>query len=203
MVSGIGKPADVFINVPFDRRYEPLYLAFIAGLVGLGLNPRCVVEVARSAPRLQRLLSLIGSCTYSIHDLSRVQLTRTGQFRVPRFNMPFELGLAVAVALGTNTAHQWRIFEEVPYRLTQSLTDLNGYDQYTHHGRPVKVLEELANLFTHLPEPPIGDPSRLMLVYRELRSFRRITLAGQDVFAARPFGQLVVAARGAVKIVKG
>ena len=58
-------PADVFINVPFDARAEPLYLAMIAGLVGLGLNPRCVVEVSRTRDRLRRLLDLIGSCAYS------------------------------------------------------------------------------------------------------------------------------------------
>ncbi len=35
----------VFINVPFDLEYEPLYLALIAGLIGLDLLPRCVLEV--------------------------------------------------------------------------------------------------------------------------------------------------------------
>jgi len=29
-------PSDVFINVPFDSQYEPLFLALIAGLVSLG-----------------------------------------------------------------------------------------------------------------------------------------------------------------------
>ena len=29
-------PKAVFFNVPFDPRYEPLYIALIGGLVGLG-----------------------------------------------------------------------------------------------------------------------------------------------------------------------
>jgi hypothetical protein len=88
---------DVFINVPFDSRYEPLYLALITGLVGLGLKSRCVVELSHERHRLERILDLIAACPFSIHDLSRVQLAATMRgFRVPRFNMPFELGLAVA-----------------------------------------------------------------------------------------------------------
>ncbi len=85
---------DVFINVPFDTKYERLYLALVTGVVGLGLTPRCVVEVPHDRHRLERILALIGSCPFSIHDLSRVQLATTKKgFRVPRFNMPFELGL--------------------------------------------------------------------------------------------------------------
>jgi len=38
-------PSDVFINVPFDPQHEKLFLALFAGLVGLGLNPRSVLEV--------------------------------------------------------------------------------------------------------------------------------------------------------------
>ena len=89
---------DVFLNVPFDRRYESLYLALIAGLSGLGLTPRCVLEVPAGARnRLERLFALLRSCGASIHDLSRVELSPDAP-RCPRFNMPFELGLAAALA---------------------------------------------------------------------------------------------------------
>ena len=43
-------PTDVFINVPFDDDYENTFLALIASLVGLGLNPRCVLEVPPYMP---------------------------------------------------------------------------------------------------------------------------------------------------------
>ena len=90
-------PSDVFVNVPFDSQHETLFLALIAGLVALGLNPRCVLEVPPSTDRLRRLYNLVRACPFSIHDLSRVQLS-SRPFRVPRFNMPFELGLAAAIA---------------------------------------------------------------------------------------------------------
>jgi hypothetical protein len=59
--------SDVFINIPFDRRNEYLYLSLIAAIVGLGLAPRCVVEIPHDAARLKRIFDLIRSCEYSIH----------------------------------------------------------------------------------------------------------------------------------------
>ena len=32
-----------FINIPYDERYGDLYLAFIAGLTALGLDPRATL----------------------------------------------------------------------------------------------------------------------------------------------------------------
>jgi len=34
-----------FINVPYDSRYQDLYLAFIAGLTAFGLDPRATLEM--------------------------------------------------------------------------------------------------------------------------------------------------------------
>ena len=67
-----------FLNVPFDRRFEPLLLAYVVGLTALGFKPRCVLEVSPSGSRwnrLDRLKALVSSCEVSVHDLSRVELT--------------------------------------------------------------------------------------------------------------------------------
>src|SRR3954471_20448968 len=63
-----------FINIPYDQRYQDLYLAFIAGLTAFGLDPRATLEVPGGDRRLDRIFELITSCRYSFHDLSRVQL---------------------------------------------------------------------------------------------------------------------------------
>ena len=112
------KDGHVFINVPFDERYEPLFLALVAGFVGLRLTPRSILEIPTTKDRLRRLWRLIQQCHFSIHDLSRTQLSRNG-FRVPRFNMPSEAGLAIAFGLGSR--HQSRVFEETPYRIQHTM----------------------------------------------------------------------------------
>src|SRR6266581_5594322 len=124
----------VFLNCPFDSKYENLYLALIAGATALGLTPRCVLEIPTTAARLTRLVDLISQCDYSIHDLSRVQLSGPAP-RCPRFNMPFELGLAVTVH-ENQRKHHWIILEAVRHRLLRSLSDLNGFDPFIH-GNPV------------------------------------------------------------------
>lgn len=159
-------PKDVFLNVPFDSKYEPLYLALIAGLSGLGLTPRCVLEVPAGARnRLERLFALLRSCGASIHDLSRVELSLDAP-RCPRFNMPFELGLAAALAF-SKRQHQWFVFESRPYRLQKSLSDVNGFDPYIHDGKPDGVLRELTNAFVAVrAQPEFAD---LRTLYRHLR----------------------------------
>ena len=188
------RSGDVFLNVPFSDSHEAIFLALIAGLTALRLNPRCVLEVPPQQNRLDRLFALISSCAYSIHDLSCVQLSSGTGHRVPRFNMPFELGLAVAVALARpgKGSHQFRILEAEPYRLQKSLSDVLGFDPYIHRGRADGTLEALLNVFNNLPgAPDLGELRRLNQL---LRQYRKGQL-GQDVFQAKAFSKLVVAAR--------
>src|SRR5579863_4616373 len=101
---------DVFLNIPYDKRYEQLYLALISGLCAFGLTPRATLEVVASKSRLDRIFKLMTRCPYSFHDLSRVQSDRTKP-STARFNMPFELGLAVAWTKAKRPSHAWFVLE--------------------------------------------------------------------------------------------
>jgi hypothetical protein len=93
----------VFLNIPYDPNFESLCLAYICGLACFGLVPRATLEIPGNR-RLDRIITLIQECSFSIHDLSRVQLDPYKP-RTPRFNMPFELGLAVAVEKLVDPSH--------------------------------------------------------------------------------------------------
>src|SRR5271165_6660337 len=86
----------VFLNIPYDPQFTQLYLAYIAALSAMSFLPQATLGITGNR-RLDRIASLIESCAYSIHDLSRVQLDRNAP-RTPLFNMPFELCLVVAWA---------------------------------------------------------------------------------------------------------
>ena len=187
--------SDVFINVPFDSEYERLFLALIVGLTCLGLNPKCVLEVPGNNVRLRLLVELIARCPFSLHDLSRVQASRIGRFRVPRFNMPFELGLAAAVGELGERRHQWSVLETVRHRAWQSLSDVSGYDVAVHDGRVDGVFYVLLDIFGNLPRPPQPSISSMRNVYRELRRYSN-TLP--TVYSPNSFRQLVLAAKGAM-----
>lgn len=191
---------DVFINIPFDDKYESLYLALIAGLTGLGMVPRCVVEIPSHNNRLQRIFDLIGDCPFSIHDLSRVQLSKEKP-RCPRFNMPFELGLAVAVSMG-GSKHSWILFESENRRILKSLNDLNGFDPYIHGGKSNGLLRELKNAFVEgsFPHP---DVESLMALYKRLVWFSNIVRKKDhldSLYKRNVFKQLVVFSQKEAKV---
>jgi hypothetical protein len=89
--------SNVFLNIPFDKVYEPIFIGLVGALVHLGKRPTTVLELGGgAAPRMNRLINAIRGNTFSVHDLSRVEVSGRGAGAVPRFNMPFETGLAVA-----------------------------------------------------------------------------------------------------------
>jgi hypothetical protein len=185
---------DVFLNVPFDSEFEPLFLAFIAGLSGFGVSPRTVLEIPGSQRRLERIFALLQRCPYSFHDISRVELDRTPP-PTPRFNMPFELGLAVALSVRATSGHHWFVFESKNFRQQKSLSDLNGSEVYIHEGEPIGVLRAITNALANSEIRP--TVAELQVIYLDLKEYSvelRKQLATATVFETRAFRDLVVAA---------
>jgi hypothetical protein len=162
------------------------------------MYPRVTLEIPGGARRLDRILKLIGECKYSMHDLSRVQLDRVAP-RTPRFNMPFELGLAVALdRAGGKRSRSFFVMESVPYRLSKSLSDMNGTDPHIHGGTVRGVFREIGNAFVR---PGLRPSVRQMQrIYRELkRELPRIlrVSGAKSLFEARVFQELGIVASAA------
>ena len=147
------RATSVFLNVPYDARFENLLLAYISGITAFGFTPRATLEIPFGQRRLDRILNLIGGCKYSVHDLSRVQVDRNAP-RTPRFNMPFEVGLTIALERAAYPDHSWIVCETVRYRMNKSLSDLDGTDAYIHEGKIVGVFRELGNAFVGTARQP-------------------------------------------------
>src|SRR5712691_2006499 len=145
-----------FLNIPYDRQRQGSFLAYLAGLASFGLNTRATLELTGGERRLDRIYELIGSCRYSFHDLSRVQLDRRPP-ATPRFNMPFELGLVVGWQKAAPSGHIWFVFESVPHRLQKSLSDLNGTDPFIDSGTIDGVLREIRNALARRGELPTAS----------------------------------------------
>ena len=201
-----GSRGKVFLNIPYDDKFERLFLAYVAGISALGLVPHATLEIPDSRRRLEKILKLERSCKYSVHDLSRVELSpkKRGKPRVPRFNMPFELGLCVADATHAGTRKpNWFVFETVDMRVDKSLSDLKGTDPKIHGGRIQGVFGELRDVFRRKGrQPTVKQMSR---IYRELRKRQQAILdeSGADsLFKRSVFLDLcVVASRLADEIV--
>jgi hypothetical protein len=152
-------PRSVFINAPFDLRYEPLFVTLVGTLVFLGQRPHCVLEVPETGDgRLARIYQLISSCRMSFHDLSRVGTPA-------RFNMPFELGLACGIKLASGQ-HDVFVLDSRPYQMDRTLSDYKGRDPLIHYGRCDDLVTAVADVFDPSSVPDVNE---LRSAARELR----------------------------------
>jgi hypothetical protein len=180
----------VFLNIPYDKEFEDLYVAYIVGLTQLGLRVNATLAVPNQG-RLETIIALIGKSNFSIHDLSRDKLSKG----IPRFNMPVELGLALYRSHATKGRHRVYVFESKPYRAQKSTSDINGIDPQIHHGTPKGVMAGLRNI---LRQP--GDVTtvpEMLISYRSVRRKLpelRLNAGGKSLFEASVFHDLTLAA---------
>ena len=164
-------PFDIFVNVPFDDTYAPLFEALVFAVTACGYRVRCALEEDDSGDiRIDKLDRLIRQSRRSIHDLSRIEL---GDNDLPRFNMPFELGLAIgAKRFGAGRKDDGiKIMVAERYKLPAYLSDLGGNDPSAHHRDPARVIKIVRD-FLH--KSPAGDilpgPAKLNAAFRDFQS---------------------------------
>ncbi len=177
----------VFLNIPYDYGFEDLYLAYVVGLTQLGLRVNATVAVPNQG-RLETIIGLIEESSFSIHDLSRIELSKG----IPRFNMPVELGLALYRSHVTRGKHRVYVFESKTYRAQLSTSDINGIDPQIHNGTAKGVMAGLRNIFrqpgnvTTVPE--------MLISYRAVRKRLpelRLNAGGKSLFQASVFQDLI------------
>jgi hypothetical protein len=113
----------------------------------LGLKPRIALEELDSgSPRIHKIVHLIASSKYAIHDLSRLRARKAGEYY--RLNMPFELGVDVGCRLFGNVQRRKKrclILETERYRYQAALSDLSNSDIAVHGGEAENVVTEVRN----------------------------------------------------------
>ena len=128
----------VFINCPFDNQYWPLFEALVFTVIACEFEPRCALEQLDSGTvRLEKIVKIIGSCRLAVHDLSRVEFSGRGS--LPRFNMPFELGLDIGCRkFGPRELRKKRllILDSKRHRYQSFISDISGQDIHTHGNLP-------------------------------------------------------------------
>lgn len=125
----------VFINCPFDTDYRKFFDAICFAIQACGFSPRCALEDQDShQPRVQRIAELVRSSALSIHDLSRVTVPLGG---LPRFNMPFELGLFMGFHWDNRAP--CLVLDTHPSRYRKAISDIAGQD-IQNYGSAIAVL---------------------------------------------------------------
>jgi hypothetical protein len=135
-------PLGVFINCPFDSEYQKYFDAIVFAVTRLGFAARCAREVDDgSGTRIDKIIKLIKECPYGIHDLSRMGLDPAS--KLPRFNMPFELGIFIGVkhyGPGPHKKKQCLILDRDNYRYQMSMSDIAGQDIHAHGDKIPRII---------------------------------------------------------------
>jgi hypothetical protein len=107
-----------------------------------GFAPRCSLEIDDgSEVRIDKIARIIGECRLGVHDLSRTELDPASG--LPRFNMPFELGLFLGAKRFGGEAHSKKnclILDLEPYRYQKFISDLAGQDIRAHGGQVSRIV---------------------------------------------------------------
>jgi hypothetical protein len=128
-----GDLTSVFINCSFTADFRPLHEAMIFTVLACYFRPRSALEAGDSGVvRLDKIIRLMKESRYSVHDLSAIGLDVDSG--LPRFNMPFELGIAVGLKKATRaySSHCLLILEHEKYTYQKYLSDISGQDLHAH-----------------------------------------------------------------------
>ena len=140
----------VFINCPYDKyQYTPLLHAIIFCVYRCGFIPKMPLGEDNALDnRLLKIERVIEECRYGIHDLSRTELNENG---LPRFNMPFELGIFFGAKRFGNKEQKSKnalIFDKEKYRYQSFISDLGGVDIKAHNNDPFEAIINVRDWLT-------------------------------------------------------
>lgn len=169
----MAKPADfetnVFVNCPFDDNYRPLLWPMVLTIIACGFTP-CLALQERDAGaiRIEKIKKLIRRCRLGIHDISRTELDFGSQ--LPRFNMPFELGLDLGAreyGNGFLKEKQVLILDRERYRFQTFLSDIAGQDIAAHNESSDVLIEKVRAWLNsvRMPGPPLLGAARIRGLY--------------------------------------
>lgn len=139
----------VFINCPFDKKYRPFFDAIVFTVARCGFQPRCALEsIDSGGTRIEKIMKLVEQCRYGIHDLCRTELDSTS--RLPRFNMPLELGIFLGAKRFGATQQRRKsclVLDKEKYRYQKFISDIAGQDIQSHDGNTNSVIARSATFF--------------------------------------------------------
>jgi hypothetical protein len=179
----------VFINCPIDDAYKPLFRAVVFAVLRCGYAVRCALEEDDASEiRLSKIFRMIAESRFGIHDLSRTALDRRS--RLPRFNMPFELGIFLAAKYFGRNEHDRKVclvFERRRHSYETFISDIKGQDIVAHSNVPRTAVTTVRDWLAS------NSPRRRLegghMVWRDYNAFarwlpgqcRRVNLREQDL----------------------
>jgi hypothetical protein len=146
-------------QLPFHPDYQSAFRAIVFAIIRCGFTARCALEIDNAARvRFEKICAIIRECRYSIHDISRTELSpETG---LPRFNMPLELGFFLGAFTYGGRQHRAKsclILDREQHRYRLFLSDISGQDVKAHGGETAALLS-LGSDYLRTSQPDMRIP---------------------------------------------
>ena len=145
----------VFVNCPFDPTYRPLFEAVVFAIYDCGFFPRCALESEDGTTvRIDKINQIISECRLAVHDISCTGLDRAT--RLPRFNMPLELGVFLGAESFGGEQHGRKaavILDVERYRYQKYVSDIAGQDIRAHRRRPAEAIRHVRDFLCSFCAP--------------------------------------------------
>ena len=136
----------IFINCPFDKDYRTHLQAIVFTVYRCGFYPQSALSEDNALDnRLNKIERLIENCKYGIHDISRIELNPEG---LPRFNMPFELGIFFGAKRFGNKIQRIKnaiVLEKERYSYQKYISDISGVDIKAHNNNNAIIIRHIRN----------------------------------------------------------
>lgn len=163
----------VFVNCPFDEAYRGLFHAAVFAIFDCGYIAHCALEFDDgSEVRIEKIGRLIAECRLGIHDISRTEPDPVTN--LPRFNMPFELGLFLGAKRFGRPDHKRKIcliLDIERYRYQKFISDIAGQDIAAHGGDPTQAIRIVRDWLSNATPKPLRVPSGRTIAAR-YKTFR-------------------------------
>lgn len=143
----------VFLNVPFDDEYLPIFHALVFAAHDCGLQARCALESHDgSVVRIDKLYRIMDACRLGIHDICRTQLDPI--HKLPRFNMPLELGIFLGAKRYGPPLQRRKmamILDEDRHRYQKYCSDIAGQDIRAHNNQDRAAIKAVRDWLDDFP----------------------------------------------------
>jgi hypothetical protein len=119
---------------------------------------------------MEKLEAIIATCRYGIHDISRTELDKN---RLPRFNMPFELGLFLGAKRYGGATHKEKrllILDTHQYRYQKFISDLAGMDVHGHGASAARAITETRDWLASVSRRRLPSGRALNRIHKKFRS---------------------------------
>lgn len=160
---------NVFINCPFDQDYRILLKPMIFEILYLGFKPQLSQTISSSNIRINEIKKIIANCKYGIHDLSRSKPLKNDD--LPRFNMPYELGLDIgALEYGNRKLKTKKILilETERFHFQKVISDIAGQDIENHSDDPYTLITKVRNWFSlNFQDFHLVGPAAIWIAYNQ------------------------------------